>query len=398
MLLVTRRPIVAWGRLAAVASATLAVLAGLAGDAPAKTAAQAIASINELRVAHGIPPLVNDPVLSTACQLHAHYMFLNGGWDQDNAHGEKPSNPGYTVRGAGAARRSVLAGTGWFAPNPWASAPVHLSQVLDPALRRTGYGQESVFICLDTVAGLTTQAADLLTYPGPNATGVPPALTAAEITPEGILTTPGVSVGIRTGTRTGPYLMLFTKAPLVSVDAATLTGPAGPVPVAVTDRFLIPRTPLLSRTTYTASVSITTGVAPALQTIERQWQFVTGAAVPEYSTPTQPLDVRIAPRSTGTSSKPRLTISTRGAAVGRSATFRARRTRKVCRTKCATRPVGATTITRLRLAPVRRMSLPRLLAGDTGWSVTLTSPGFTVGGVKYRAYSVTRTVRSVLSH
>ena len=184
------------GGLALVASATLAVLAGLAGDAPAKTPAQAITSINELRVAHGIPPLVNDPVLSTACQLHAHYMFLNGGWDQDDAHGEKPSNPGYTVRGAGAARRSVLAGTGWFAPNPWATAPVHLSQVLNPALRRTGYGQESVFICLDTVAGLTTQAADLLTYPGPNATGVPPALTAAEITPEGILTTPGVSVGL----------------------------------------------------------------------------------------------------------------------------------------------------------------------------------------------------------
>ena len=301
-------------------------------------------------MAHGIPPLVNDPVLSTACQLHAHYMFLNGGWDQDDAHGEKPSNPGYTVRGAGAARRSVLAGTGWFAPNPWATAPVHLSQVLNPALRRTGYGQESVFICLDTVAGLTTQAADLLTYPGANATGVPPALTAAEITPEGILTTPGVSVGIRTGTRTGPYLMLFPKAPLVSVDAATLTGPAGPVTVAVTDRFVIPRAPLQPRSTYTASVSITTGVAPALQSIQRQWQFVTGAAVPEYSTPTLPLDVRIAPRVTGTKSTPRLTISTRGAAVGRTATFRARRTRKVCRTKCATRPVGATTITRLRLA------------------------------------------------
>ena len=89
------------------------------------------------------------------------------------------------MRGAGAARRSVLAATGWFAPNPWATAPVHLSQVLNPALRRTGYGQESVFICLDTVAGLRTQDADLLTYPGANATGVPPALTAAEITADG---------------------------------------------------------------------------------------------------------------------------------------------------------------------------------------------------------------------
>ena len=101
-----------------------------------------------------------------------------------------------------------------------------------------------MFICLDTVAGLTTQDADLLTYPGPNATGVPPALTAAEITPDGHpLRRPG-SASAPTGTRTGPYIMLFTKAPLVSVDAATLTGPAGPVPVAVTGRFLIPRTPL----------------------------------------------------------------------------------------------------------------------------------------------------------
>ncbi len=394
MMPVTRRPAVAWRHVLLVASAALAVLAGLASEAPAKTAAQAIASLNELRVAHGIPPLVNDAVLSTACQLHAHYMFLNGGWDQDNAHSERPSNPGYTVRGAGAARRAVLAGTGWFAPNPWATAPVHFSQVLNPALRRTGYGQKSVFICLDTVAGLTTQDADLLTYPGPNATGVPPALTAAEITPEGILTTPGVSVGIRTGTKTGPYLMLFTKAPLVSVDSASLAGPAGPVPLAVTGRFLIPRTPLQPRTPYTASVSLTTGVAPALARIDRQWRFVTGAAAPEYSTPTLPLDVRIAPRTTGTRTRPRLTISARGAAVGRTATFRARRVRRVCRTKCATRPVGATTITRLRLAAARRMSLPRLLAGDTGWSVTLTAPGFTVGGVRYRAYKATRAIRS----
>ena len=370
------------------------VLAGLATDAPAKTAAQAITSINELRVAHGIPPLVNDPVLSTACQLHAHYMFLNGGWDQANAHGEKPSNPGYTVRGAGAAQRSVLAATGWFAPNPWATAPVHLSQVLNPALRKTGYGQESVFICLDTVAGRTTQDADLLTYPGPNATGVPPALTAAEITPDGILTTPGVSVGIRTGTRTGPYLMLFTRSPLESVDAVSLTGPAGPVSVAVADTFLIPRAPLQPRTTYTASVNVTTADG---QTIQRQWQFVTGAAVPEYSTPTLPLDVRIAARTTGASSRPRLSISARGAAVGRTATFRARRVRKVCRPKCATRQVGVTTITRLRLAAARRMSLPRLLAGDTGWSVSLNAQGFTVGGVKYRAYNVTRTIRAAAS-
>jgi hypothetical protein len=390
MLPVTRRPAVAWRHVVLVTSAALALLAGLAGEAPAKTAAQAIASINELRVAHGIPPLAGDPVLSTACQLHAHYMFLNGGWDRGNAHDETRSNPGYTLRGAGAAQRSVLAATGWFAPNPWATAPVHLSQVLNPALRRTGYGQESVFICLDTVAGLTTQDADLLTYPGPNATGVPPALTAAEITPDGILTTPGVSVGIRTGTRTGPYLMLFTKSPLASVDAVSLTGPAGPVSVAVADRFLIPRAPLQSRSTYTANVSLTTADG---QTIQRQWQFVTGAAVPEYSTPTLPLDVRIAARITGASSRPRLSISARGAAVGRSATFRARRVRRVCRPKCATRPVGVTTITRLRLAAARRMSLPRLQAGDTGWSVTLTAQGFTVGGVKYRAYSTTRTLR-----
>ena len=391
MLPVTRRPAVAWRHVVLLASTALAVLGGLAGDASAKTAAQAIASINELRVAHGIPPLAGDRVLSAACQAHARYMFLNGGWDRGNAHDQTRSNPGYTVRGAGAARRSVLAATGWFAPNPWANAPVHLSQVLNPALRRTGYGQESVFICLDTVAGLRTQDADLLTYPGPNATGVPPALTAAEITADGILYTPGISVGLPTGSRTGPYLMLFTKARLASVDAVTLTGPAGPVPVVVAGKFLIPRTPLAARTTYTASVRVTTD---APQTIQRDWQFVTGAPVPEYATPTLPLDVRLAARTSGTRSRPKLTISTRGAAVGRTATFRARRVRRVCRPKCATRPVGTTTITRVRLAAVRRMSLPRLRTHDTGWSVTLTAPAFTVGGVRYRAHKATRTIRA----
>ena len=390
MLPVTRCPVLAWRHVALVVSAGLALLAGLAGNAPAKTAAQAIASINELRVANGIPAVANDPVLSTACQLHARYMFLNGGWDQDDAHGEKPFNPGYTLRGAGAARRSVLAATGWFAPNPWATAPAHLWQVLNPALRRTGYGQQSTFICLDTVAGLATQTADLLTYPGPGATGVPPALTAAEVTSAGVLTTPGVSVGIRNGTRTGPYLILFTKARLISVDSASLAGPAGPVPVAVSGSFVIPRSPLAARTTYTASVSVTTDAGAR----QREWQFVTGAAVPEYSTPTLPLGVRIAARTSGTKSKPRLTISTRGAAVGRSATFRARRMRRVCRPACATRPVGATTIQRLRLAAARRLSLPRLRARDTGWSVSLTASGFTVGGAKYRTYRVTRTIRA----
>ena len=385
MMPATRRP-----SIALVVCAALALLTGPAGDASAKTAAEAVSSINELRVANGIPAVAGDPVLSTACQLHAHYMLLNGGWDRGDAHGETPSNPGYTLRGAGAAKRSVLAATGWFAPNPWATAPGHLFQVLNPALRRTGYGQESTFICLDTVAGLQPQAADLLTYPGPNATGIPPALTAAEITPDGTLSTPGVSVGLPTGTRTGPYLILFTKAQLATVDAASLTGPAGPVPVAVSGNFVIPRTPLTARTTYTASVTVTT----AAGTVAREWQFATGASVPEYATPTLPLDVRIAAQTSGATSKPRLTISTRGAAIGRTATFRVRRVRRVCRSKCATRPVGATTITRLRLVAVRRMSLPRLLAGDTGWSVSLTAPGFTVGGVRYRAYKSTRTIRS----
>lgn len=392
MLPAPRRSAAAWRRLVLVAMAGFALFPGTAS---AKTAAQAIQSINALRTAHGIPALVEDRSLTAACQAHAHYMFLNGGWDRGNAHGETRSNPGYTVRGAGAAARSVLAATGWFAPNPWATAPVHLSQVLNPALRTTGYGQESVFICLDTVAGLGTQAADLLTYPGPDATDVPPALTAAEITADGRLHTPGVEVGLPTGSRTGPYVMLFTKARLVSVDAAALTGPAGPVPVVVSGKFLIPRTPLASRTTYTASVTVTTDAAPpAPRTIQREWRFATGAAVPEYATPTLPLDVRIAARTTGTRSKPKLTITTRGAAIGRQATLRVRRVRTVCRPRCAERPVGATTVQRLRLAAVRRVALPQRMRGDTGWSVSLTTPGFTVGGVKYRAYSATRVVRS----
>ncbi len=385
MLPVTRRPPLASCRLARVACAGLAILAGLAGPAAAKTPTQAIASINALRVANAIPPVAHDRALSAACQAHAHYMFLNGGWDRRNAHDETRTNPGYSARGAGAARRSVLAATGWFAPNPWANAPVHLSQVLDPALRRTGYGQESTYICLDTVAGLGTQDADLMTYPGPNATGVPPALTAAEITADGILYTPGVSVGLPAGSRTGPYITLYTRDRLVSVDAVTLAGPAGPVPVVVAGRFVIPRRPLAARATYTASVSLTTDGA---QTLHRDWQFVTGAALPEYATPTLPQDVRIAPRASGSTAKPRLTISTRGAAVGRRATLRVRRLRS------ASRPVGPVRLVRLRLTATRRVALPRLRAGDAGWSVSLTTPRFTVAGVTYRPYTASRTIRS----
>ena len=151
-----------------------------------------------------------------------------------------PSNPGYTVRGAGAAKRSVLAATGWFAPNPWATAPGHLAQVLNPALRRTGYGQESTYICLDTVAGRQPQAADLLTYPGPNTTNIPPALTAAEITPDGTL------YHARRQRRTaaparGPGRTSSCAGGPARVGRRRLADrTAGPVPIVVSANFVIP--------------------------------------------------------------------------------------------------------------------------------------------------------------
>ena len=110
--------------------------------------------------------------------------------------------------------------------------------------------------------------------------------------------TPGEQVGIPAGTKTGPYLYAMFDGPdffgggAATATSGSLTGPAGPVEIAIVDNHtaglegylptgmeLIPKAPLNPNTTYTASVAanVTThggGPAPS-RPFSYTWSFKT---------------------------------------------------------------------------------------------------------------------------
>lgn len=131
--------------------------------------------------------------------------------------------------------------------------------------------------------------------------------------------TPGELLGIPRGTRTGPYLYVLFDGPDIPVGGAakvvtaTLTGPDGPVALAVADNRtpglegnlpvgaqLIPRQVLAPGTTYSASVTAGVGAAR----FSHRWSFTTAgagatAASPPAATPQGPVAARSAATGTG---------------------------------------------------------------------------------------------------
>jgi hypothetical protein len=288
-------------RRAPLAVALLALT--LAGAAPARadvSGPDIVAFLNAQRAAQGIPAgIVEDPALSDGCAKHDNYGALN----HTLVHDETMGNPGYTTEGKQAAQTSVLYSGGgpWSATkNPFETAPIHLHQLLAPRIDRMGAAETQGYGCATTLASRNRPAppADITyTYPGAGATG----WTTAQTAFEGPYT-PGERVGIPAGTETGPYLYVSFDGPdLTPIDtatatAATLTGPAGPVDVAVVDNTtsgltnylptgmeLIPRAPLAPGTTYTSTVAATVttqgGGGPA-RGFSHTWSFTTSGIRP----------------------------------------------------------------------------------------------------------------------
>jgi hypothetical protein len=272
----------------------LVVFALIAAPAAADVSGPDIVSfLNAQREANGIPAgITEDPALTDGCVKHNAYDARNN----TLTHQEDPGAPGYTAEGAQAGQTSVLyqGPPTWTATsNPFETAPIHLHQLLNPRLDRMGASENGGYGCATTLASQNRPAppADVTyTYPGDGRTGWPP----AQIASEGPYT-PGEEVGIPAGTQTGPYLYVMFDGPDlipsgedVASVSGTLTGPAGPVDVAVansntpglegylpTGMEVIPRAPLTAFTTYTASVSAT---IEGRQFIH-QWSFTTGGAI-----------------------------------------------------------------------------------------------------------------------
>jgi hypothetical protein len=276
----------------------VAALLALALAAPARadvSGPDIVGFLNAQRAANGIPAgILEDPTLSDGCAKHDNYGALNHVVE----HTEDHAKPGYTAAGEQAAQTSVLyAGAGpWTAArNPFETAPIHLHQLLAPRIDRMGAAETQGYGCATTLASRHRPAppADVTyTYPAAGATGWVTAQTAAEGP-----YTPGQQVGIPAGTKTGPYLYVMFDGPDLTLfdtaqaTAATLTGPAGPVDVAVVDNAtpgltgylptgmeLIPRAPLAPGTPYTAAVAATVttqGGVGAARTFSHTWTFTT---------------------------------------------------------------------------------------------------------------------------
>jgi hypothetical protein len=242
--------------------------------------------LNAERSRLGIPgELVENAEWSRRCALHNHYLALNS----DFGHGEDPQNPGYTVDGSWAGEHSVLAVAEQFSVASFASAPLHLVQLLSPRLRRVGAAASDGFVCITTWPGFRFREGGrgpvrVYTYPERGAKGVP----ASEVAGEEPLV-PGAFVGIRRGARTGPYLIVYSEGGWsgwsTSLDGATLRGPGGLVETRIVGRstpgigeyippgagFVIPVRPLVAGRTYAATVRFRAGA----HVVRSTWTFRT---------------------------------------------------------------------------------------------------------------------------
>lgn len=241
------------------------------------TSTQVVAAFNADRTANGLPPVAENADWSHKCYLHDRWMTAN----HTLSHAETPGTPEFSADGDWAGRHSVLAsGASWRDSDPWRTAPIHLSQMMSPDLRSVGAAEFGGYSCLTTWPGYDASATPPGTFtwfPG-NGTTVP----ASEIASEWP-TVPQVWVGIPEGTATGPHLYLYVadggmgwQTPTTpTITNAVLTGPAGPVEVAVVTRAVaaaagyagymptlavfIPRRPLAADSPYNLTVDTDRG-------------------------------------------------------------------------------------------------------------------------------------------
>jgi len=244
-------------------------------------------ALNVQRVANGIPGGITlNAAWTLGCEHHVRYEELNGiPWTHD----EIPGKPGYTKDGALAGIEGDQAYThSWALGNPFETLPLHLANLLLPSLQSVGAYESGSRVCVMVSSGYTRQFASdaIYTYPGPGRQNV----RTSEVDHGEWPFAPGDLVGLPQGRTTGPVIYLlfagpWTFDPTLDITEAKLAGPHGPVAVRLVDAkhhpklrehsygaaFLIPVSPLASRTTYTATVVVKT----ATDTQTKTWKFRT---------------------------------------------------------------------------------------------------------------------------
>ena len=205
---------------------------------PQVSTAKAIGLLNRQRAESGIPgDLTVEPRLSRGCRERVGvYKELPGQFP----HTELPGRPGYSVLGKEAAGSSALslgggAGEWTEIANPWSAAPLHRMTLFSPSSTEAWYGEGTNGSNLNGVWGLggacmgTGGAREFaeptfFSVPGDGDRSVPPSEAAAEVP-----FTPGQAVGIPSGTRTGPTVLLYAEGSSALPESAKLTGPGSRV-------------------------------------------------------------------------------------------------------------------------------------------------------------------------
>lgn len=272
-----------------VAAAALAATAVPAGATPSVSFSpqQILEATNAERTRHGLPALTLRGDWSSSCAKHVRWIEQNGVL----AHEEEPGTAGYSPEGDWAGTHAILAsGSPWSRGNPFATAPIHLNQLMAPQLRAIGAWEKAGTSCLTTWPGMrlgSSATPRFHSWPGDGATGVAPAVQATEMP-----FVPGQFVGLPPGSLTGPNMMVYAVGwDRVRIVSATLR-PAGgdEVDVRTVDRshptigpylvpgsgFVIPAKPLFPSTAYTVAVRVRNLGTGAVR--GTSWRFRTGGA------------------------------------------------------------------------------------------------------------------------
>lgn len=145
------------------------------------TASSAVEILNYYRSLGSLDAAVLDQDLCKGCQLHANYLAGNSvslSVVGLKAHTETPGVNGYTAAGAKAAQNSVIyeGVTASQAVNNWMQTLYHRLGMMDPNLKRVGFGSQGGYQVMDVGQGrlrgmLAHDSISL--FPWPGMSGVP---------------------------------------------------------------------------------------------------------------------------------------------------------------------------------------------------------------------------------
>jgi uncharacterized protein YkwD len=104
-----------------------------------------IVKLNEIRKSYGVPALEEDPALSDACKKHADYLSRNNAdGEKEDPHDENRKKAAFSAEGKKAAAHSLISfGEASFEKtiDNWMGTYLMRCQLLDPGLKKTGFGQ-----------------------------------------------------------------------------------------------------------------------------------------------------------------------------------------------------------------------------------------------------------------